>query len=361
MPGSLYAGAMCGTSLDGIDLVLVTDQGGIHSTSHTAFEPTIQARLSTMQRDSALARSSITHAALSRDVAVTVAKALQEHLQRLDVATEEVRALGWLGITVFYQPPIDGGVELILVGDAGELASRAGVPVVAGVREGDIANGGAGAPLCGAFHEASGMLSPRSAVLNLGGIANITLPNLAFDVGPGNTLLDLVSRTQFQRPYDGGGAIAASGTRIQPLLASMLGDPYFAREAPKTTGVEYFSAAWLDEHLRRAAAREASPHDLLATLVELTAATCAQALPASIDRLLVCGGGASNASIMGRLATRCHPVKVAPTDIAGYPADAVEAMCVAWYARQFCEDQTVDLRAATGSSHVTTLGKLYQP
>ena len=247
------------------------------------------------------------------------------------------------------------------------LAERCGIDVIADLRSRDVAAGGQGAPLVPAFHRAVfGRAGATIAVLNLGGIANLTVlradgATIGFDCGPANALMDHWCQRHTGQPFDAGGAWAAAGHVAPALLASLLADPYFALSPPKSTGRDLFHPSWLARHLQGPAAT-LPPVDVQATLAELTAAICAADLRAHAPgarALLVCGGGALNRHLMQRLAALLPGVTVDATDAHGLPANQVEACAFAWFARAFVRCEGVDLETVTGAAGARRLGALY--
>ena len=238
--------------------------------------------------------------------------------------------------------------------------------MVADLRSRDLAAGGQGAPLVPAFHRAEFGRPGRSlAVLNLGGISNLTLladdgSVLGFDCGPGNALLDHWIGRQLSRPFDAGGRWAASGHVVLPLLQDLQREPFFDLPPPKSTGRDLFHAAWLEQRLAPFAGL--APADVQATLAELTAWVCARDLQRwapSIRELRVCGGGAFNTDLMQRIAVRAVGVDVRSTAERGLPPDQVEACAFAWLARQFVRREPASLPSVTGARGARVLGCLY--
>ncbi|GIF50983.1 anhydro-N-acetylmuramic acid kinase [Asanoa ferruginea] len=229
------------------------------------------------------------------------------------------------GQTLFHAAT-DGTLQL---GQPAWIAERTGLPVVADVRVRDVAAGGQGAPLVPVLDLM--LLAGREGrwgAVNLGGIANLTVAvpdeTCAYDTGPGNALIDAAALAVTGEPYDRGGALAASGTVRTELLDRLLVEPYYARNPPKSTGKELFSAAYLD------GAGGYQPADLLATLTELTAATVGAELRRHrLDHVLVSGGGVRNRTLLKRLAARAPGVTFVPSDEFGLPADAKEAVLFA--------------------------------
>ena len=207
----------------------------------------------------------------------------------------------------------------------------------------------------------------KRQVLNIGGIANLTLLGdrhgdvRGFDCGPGNALMDAWCERHTGRPYDDDGRWAASGQVDVRLLDSLLSEPYFALAPPKSTGRDLFHGGWLEAALR-SSGTEQSPADVQATLVELTARAAADALRLAAGQtreLLVCGGGAFNSHLMSRLSSLLPGIEVASTATRGVPPDQVEALAFAWLAQRFVERQPGNLPAVTGARGPRVLGALH--
>ena len=383
---TLYIGLMSGTSMDGVDGVLVdiadlsaSRAAGspalrVLADAHVAMPDALGAELLALNSAGAdeLRRGALAANALARLQAEVVARLLvASHVEPGDV-----RAVGSHGQTVRHRPgEFDGTGFTIQLNNGALLAEACGIDVVCDFRGRDIAAGGQGAPLVPAFHEAVFGGSIARAVLNVGGIANLTLlpgttsstasadiaPVRGFDCGPGNALMDHWCRLHTGAAFDDEGRWAASGTVDPSLLARLLADAYFAKAPPKSTGRDLFNADWLTSVLGTAPAQLA-PVDVQATLLELTARGAIDALrthaPATRE-LLVCGGGALNGALMARLAVLWPGLDVKTTDTAGLPATQVEATAFAWLARQFCERLPGNRAAVTGAAGPRILGALY--
>ena len=377
-----FIGLMSGTSLDGVDGVLVqtaepqaappavSDQAfGARLVSlahtHVAFSGDLQSQLLSLNRSGPdeLHRAALATNALMRAYAEVVGQLLR----RVGLDAAHVSALGAHGQTVRHRPgEFDGHGYTLQLMNGSLLAELTGIPVVCDFRARDVAAGGQGAPLVPAFH--AGCFSRAGvdvAVLNIGGIANLTLLRaggevLGFDTGPGNMLMDLWILRHLGRPYDAEGAWAAGGRVQADLLASMLKEPYLDRWPPKSTGRDLFDADWLNEHTVGFAA---TAKDVMATLTEYTAATVAQALQRhapNCSELLVCGGGAFNAHLMSRLAGLLPAgTKVQSTAAAGLPPDQVEAMAFAWLAQAHMAGAAGNLPSVTGAKGPRVLGAHY--
>jgi len=231
-----------------------------------------------------------------------------------------------------------------------------------------MAAGGQGAPLAPAFHAAMlGHDGVRRVVVNLGGIANITVlpgdagtPILGFDTGPANCLLDAWAGRQLGLPFDRDGAFAASGRVDAALLSRCLADPYFALPPPKSTGREVFHPAWLERQL---AGTPIAPADVQATLLALSARTVAAAIrrhAAEARDVLVCGGGVHNPALMAALAAELAPLPVRSIAERGIDPDFVEAMLFAWLAHERLGGRpAADVARATGARGARVLGGIY--
>ena len=282
-------------------------------------------------------------------------------------AERKVAVIGCHGQTVRHQPHGQSAFTMQL-GDAARIACRTATPVVADFRSADIAAGGQGAPLATGFHhEIFADASRPRAVLNLGGIANIThLPNrdadkvIGFDTGPANTLIDEFCAMHFNAPFDQGGALAARGEVQSRWLDALLQDEYFTRPPPKSTGREHFNRAWLAQHQQGEFAA-INAHDALATLTALTAESIArqlQTLHPAPAKIYACGGGVRNATLMQMLTAR-SPASICLTDQLGIDAQWVEASAFAWMAARTLRREVGVLPSVTGARWGTVAGAVY--
>lgn len=365
----LYIGLMSGTSMDGVDAALCELQGTrfarVRALHTRSYDPPLRKDLLRLSRETtALTLEHI--AKLDHAVAETFARTATELLRRAKVPAARIRALGSHGQTVFHDPR--GVKSSLQLGDPSLIAARTGLTVVADFRRADIARGGQGAPLVPAFHHAV-MASAKESrcVLNLGGIANITvLPGLAaakvrgFDTGPGNGLMDEWSEHQRGQAMDTGGKWAASGVLIPGLLDVLLADPYFAAKPPKSTGRGYFKLDWARQ--RYAGLGTAAPADVQRTLCELTARSVADAIARharGTKKILACGGGTANDFLLERLRTLTR-AQVESTQSLGLAPQAVEAAAFAWLAMRTLKGLPGNLPAVTGAKHAAVLGGIYR-
>ena len=363
-----YIGLISGTSVDAIDAVLVRFEphGVTLLKTHVARYPkALRERLLTAIRNpesftvDEVGELDTWVGACFRDAALGL-------LDSAGMQASDVRAIGSHGQTIRHRPDAANRFTF-QIGDPSTIATGTGIETVADFRRADLALGGEGAPLVPAFHRSLFAAAGRPrAILNLGGIANLTLlpgddrPVTGFDVGPANSLMDLWSERHLDRPYDEGGRWAASGTVNSALLGRMRSDPWFDTTPPKSTGFEYFNAGWLERHELDGLAAE----DVQATLCELTAATVASALEAwapGTNELYVCGGGAHNHTLMHALAVRLSRARVTSTSSVGLHPDWVEATAFAWLAARRISRQTGSLASVTGAERDTVLGGVYTP
>lgn len=372
---ALFVGLISGTSADGIDAALVRLADAADGTLHCELRHALTAPWNATLRERLVelgqggdARSLEEIATLDAQVGEAFAAATLQLLREAGVAAHEVCAIGSHGQTIRHRPAgaqHDGRHPFSWqIGDAHRIAELTGVTTVADFRRRDIAAGGHGAPLVPAFHAAL-LHDAREnrAVLNLGGIANFTLLPAdgdvrGFDTGPANALLDAWCARHTGRPFDADGAWAASGRVDAALLERLLDDPWFALPPPKSSGREQFHLDWLHAQLRGSEA----PADVQATLLELSAATVADALRATqpqTARVLVCGGGVRNAALIARIGARLPGTAVESTAAHGLDADFVEAMAFAWLARQALLGRPGNLPAVTGARGLRVLGAVY--
>lgn len=362
----LFAGLMSGTSLDGVDGVLAefSSAGSLKVVSHAyrAFPEAVRSELLALNTSGPdeLHRSALAASTLAGLYTEVVA----ELLDHAKVPAAAVRAIGSHGQTVRHRPALGYTWQ---INNPALLAERSGIAVVADFRSRDVAAGGQGAPLVAAFHRALfGAAGETRAVLNLGGISNLTAlladgHTTGFDCGPANVLMDLWCLRHTGSRFDADGAWASEGTIHPRLLDVLLQEPYFDAAPPKSTGRDLFNAAWLEERLQLAGPAR-SPADVQATLCELTAVTCARAVQAhagAARELLVCGGGALNKHLMSRLAHHLPGVAVRMTDERGLPAQHVEAAAFAWLAYRHLHGEPGNLSAVTGAAGPRVLGALY--
>ena len=365
--GGLFLGLISGTSVDGIDAALVSFANAPKLIQARTYPmPTSLAeevlRLSQAQRPLMLDDLG----RLDTRLGAAFADAANALLQEADIAATSVVAIGSHGQTLRHLPAGDAPFTMQLA-DASLIAECTGITTVADFRRRDVAAGGQGAPLVPAFHAATLSDSRESrAVLNIGGIANLTLlpsqgPVRGFDTGPGNGLMDAWCLKHRGERFDRGGAFAAEGKAQPALLARLLDDPWLALPPPKSTGRDHYHLPWLDQHLADFAAL--TPQDVQATLAAFTAESIAQALKRTLPdgrRVLVCGGGVHNPVLMRELATRLPGTIVESTRAFGIDPDFMEAMAFAWLARETLAGRPGNLVDVTGARGPRILGAIHR-
>jgi anhydro-N-acetylmuramic acid kinase len=355
---SLYVGLMSGTSLDGVDAVLADfthARPRILGSGHVGFGAGLRRELLSLNAPGAdeIRRAALAGNALAR----CYAQAVRRVLARARKGAGAIRAIGCHGQTVRHRPGLGFTTQ---IGNAALLAELTGIRVVADLRSRDVAAGGEGAPLAPALHAAIFASDNEDrAVLNLGGIANLTLLRrgrkvVGFDTGPGNCLLDQWAALHLGTRYDRNGAWAAGGEVRERLLERMLREPYLRARPPKSTGRDLFNAAWL----RRMLKEKAPPRDVQATLLELTARSVARHC-AGLKRVIVCGGGVNNRALMRRLAVLVAPAGLESSERHGIHPQHVEATAFAWLAMRTLEGKPGNLPAVTGARGARVLGALY--
>ncbi len=364
----LYIGLMSGTSMDGIDAVVVRfaeRSVRIEGTCRQAYPDTLRRALLNAAA-TPVDRPIDNIGSLDRQVGECFRDAALKLLQDCGIAANDVRAIGSHGQTVRHQPDAIAPYSL-QIGNPATIAAGTGIDTVADFRSADIAAGGQGAPLVPPFHEwLFGGTRGERVILNIGGIANVTIlgagdaPVVGFDTGPGNTLLDRWVQKHRKTPFDRNGDWAASGSCVEELLERLLAFEYFSLEPPKSTGLEDFNLGWLQQHHPETFA----PADVQATLAELTARTIADSVkkyaPTS-QALYVCGGGAHNADLLARLSRSLPGSKVDTTRAVGLDPDWVEAVAFAWLAMRTMNGETGNLPSVTGASHKVVLGAIHSP
>lgn len=368
---TLYVGLMSGTSMDGIDagLFAIGERSCTTQATHRQEYPAaLRAGLQRAIRHPG-ACDVDTIGRLDNWVGECFMQATEALVAQSGTDKSLIRAIGSHGQTIRHQPRAERPFTL-QIGDPNIIAAGTGLTTVADFRRRDVALGGEGAPLATAFHK--WFLSDREenrVVLNLGGIANITVLPAAegtvfgFDTGPANTLLDAWIQQTQDRQYDRNGDWGESGEVSPELLRALLSDPYFRSRPPKSTGFEYFNLEWLQTFIARVSRQESiRDEDVQATLTALTATSVADAVrryaPAT-RRLLACGGGVYNGSLMRRLREQLPDVLVESTAGYGLDPEWVEAATFAWLAKRCLDRQPGNLPDVTGASRATILGAVY--
>ena len=372
MAAELFIGLMSGTSLDGVDGVLADFSDGriaVKAYATAEFPVALRAELMALNTpgDNELHRAALAGNGLANAYAGVVHQLLADS----GAAAGTIAAIGAHGQTVRHRPlEFDDVGYTLQINNPSLLAELTGIDVVGDFRSRDLAAGGQGAPLVPAFHRALFARADETvAVLNIGGISNLSLlpatnaPEGAivrgFDCGPGNALMDHWCQTHLGQPFDRGGQWAASGQVLPALLTQLRAEPYFAHPPPKSTGRDLFNPTWLATCLGTAAM---VPADVQATLAELTASTCAADVAShgkDSKLLIVCGGGALNDHLLGRLRALLPGIQVVASAEQGLPPQQVEAAAFAWLARCTVRREAGNLASVTGARGARVLGAIY--
>ncbi len=377
-PRDVYVGLMSGTSLDGISAAVVRFGAGGPGVT-TVGDPELLGFLTHPygQRDRQRLERAIHEGAttaewcqLGFDMGTWLANAAVAVLAESGVARSAVRAIGSHGQTVWHEP----GRSTWQIGESAVIAERTGLDVVSDFRVRDMAAGGQGAPLVSIadvllFAPAEGW----RALQNIGGIGNVTIvPSggrgggvRAFDTGPGVVVIDAVVRSlRPALPFDVDGQLARRGRVIAGVVDALLADPYFAAPPPKSTGRELFDARYVARFIERcrSASVSATPEDIVATAVSLTARSIADAyarfVPEPVGDVLLSGGGARNPTLAGAIAEALAPRVVRPFADVYFDGEAKEAVAFALLAALHVAGRPGNVPPATGAAGPRILGKL---
>ena len=354
---------MSGTSTDGIDVILAdlaAKTPRVIAFHSTAFPPSLRRELLALNTpgENEIERGQLAANALAQ----LYANAVNAVLANSNTPPEEIAAIGCHGQTVRHRPELGFTLQL---NNAALIAELTAITVVADFRSRDIAAGGQGAPLVPAFHDGVFRSETETrVVINIGGIANVTVlepgkPAWGFDCGPGGCLMDAWAEMHIGKPFDDGGAWAAQGQTLPRVLGHYLNDNYFQAAPPKSTGRDYFNLEWLEQKLTGSE----SAVDVQATLLSLTANSISDHVKRyapGCTSVLICGGGAYNKTLTAQIAQQLSRAVVTRTDSLGLPAQQVEALAFAWFAKQAVEGRALDLRATTGAKRAAVLGAIYR-
>ncbi|MDO8901293.1 MAG: anhydro-N-acetylmuramic acid kinase [Phenylobacterium sp.] len=364
-------GFMTGTSLDAVDMaVLETDGETIE-----AFGPAGERKLTDAVRKLVVAATEAARGwarnspepAVFEEAAAAIARehleAAEAFLAEHDLAWSDIDLIGMHGQTVLHERPKDGQIgRTVQLGDAAWLAEQTGVPVAFDFRSADVAAGGEGAPLAPIYHlaraRAAGM-APPLAVLNVGGVANVTLwPGVgelvAFDTGPGNGMIDLLVQARGAGRFDDKGNYASVGMVDEGMLRALLAHPYFDAPPPKSLDRYDFSLEPLEE---------LKLEDAAATLVAFTAEAVKMGflkLEVSPEVVVVCGGGRHNPEIMKALRERLKAQVLSAEDV-DWRGDAIEAEAFAYLAARTARGLPISFPKTTGAPSPMTGGRIVRP
>jgi anhydro-N-acetylmuramic acid kinase len=386
----LVLGLMSGTSVDGIDVALVrigpsiTDNAArahLENFAAIPFPAAVRAEVLRIAEGTGVTTAEISQ--LNFRLGRLFAEAALRACRKFRVPTRRISLIGSHGQTIFHQgrPSRFFGRSIastLQIGEPAVIAAITGITTVGDFRPADIAVGGQGAPLV-PFGDYLLYRDARRgrAVLNIGGIANVTIipkaapPRavLAFDTGPGNMVVDALVRhfTRGRRSYDAGARMASQGRLLPALLDTLFGEKYFRQPPPKSAGREQYGQAYVEKILAWGRRHRASPEDLVRSATVFTALSISAALHrwvlprTSIAQLIVSGGGARNPLILAQLSAALGGIEVTATDALGLPGDAKEAFIFALLADETLRGRPANLPSATGASRPAILGKICYP
>lgn len=372
-----FIGLLSGTSADGADCAIVDfgpPRPHLEAFQTVPYPSELRAQILDLASSNYRGRDPLDFlGALDAELGEFFGQTVIRILSESGISSRRIQAIGSHGQTVRHRPK--GTYPFtIQIGDPNRIAAQSGILTVADFRRMDLAYGGGGAPLVPSFwNECLEPDSPASraktVILNLGGIANLTLlPPLVpevmgFDTGPANTLLDGWVSEQTGQPCDQDGFFSSQGRVIPELLEDLARDDYFSRPPPKSTGPEYFSRDWLQSRLAQQHVHATAP-DIARTLTALTAFTVTQAVLAHApagNRLLVSGGGGKNPLFMEEIRHRLPGWTVTTTRAVGFDPDALEAIAFAWLAWKRLSHEPASLPSVTGARKPAVLGAIYRP
>ncbi|ABL01818.1 protein of unknown function UPF0075 [Candidatus Ruthia magnifica str. Cm (Calyptogena magnifica)] len=347
-----YIGLMSGTSLDGVDGVIINGMGRkVLTQAYLPYSDKLKKSLLELTQNSKTLLENLAN--IDIQVANCFSDTVYLLLQQAGLKVKNIKAIGSHGQSIFHK----GGKYSMQIGHGALIAEQTSITTVADFRMQDVAAGGQGAPLTPLYHQH--ILNGKDGVIiNLGGIANITHSFnggvVGFDTGPANTLLDNWIKKNKGLDYDQDGVWSRSGLVNESLLNSMLADDYFYQGYPKSTGPEYFNLDWLSQHLNGTE----QPEDVQRTLIELSVMSISANIPLGADTYL-CGGGVHNLFLFERLVYQNPDSKVTLTNDLGVFVDYVEAAAFGFFAQRTLAGLPSNLPSVTGAKSERVLGAIY--
>jgi anhydro-N-acetylmuramic acid kinase len=365
MQTEYYIGIMSGTSLDGIDICIVQKENQTNNGKEknyfslveflcVAYPSEIKEDLNQFNLSQEANLSKLAY--LEKRLAELYSQAVKQILEKAKMQANQITAIGCHGQTIFHQPTRFS----IQLGHPAFIAKHTGITTVADFRIDDMANNGQGAPIAPAFHQFMFADKPAMAIVNIGGIANISIINteniIGFDTGPGNGLMDEICQQHLNQGFDKNGEIAQKTPVNQPLLNKLLQDDYFTTPAPKSTGRDYFNLDWFKPKLTG----NESITEQVSTLNQLTATSIAEAINQhKVSEVLICGGGAENTTLLARIAEQTK-VPVATTKKYDINPHSLESFMCAWLAEQRLSKKPIKLHKITGAKKDSILGGIWE-
>ena len=354
----LIFGVMSGTSLDGIDVVLIrviNNQIKLIDFVHKPYTNSLAEALLFAQKPSHNDLEVSIELGLSH--AKITASIINNMLKKLKINAKNVCCIGYHGQTIRHQPVRKFSIQ---IGSAHMLAEKTNIAVVADFRNRDIVAGGEGAPLVPAFHQqAFSSPTKNRVIINIGGISNLTYLKTnhkltGFDCGPGNLLIDHWIQKNKNKSYDDQGQWASTGNIIPNLLKEFMKEPFFQKKLPKSTGRDLFNAGWLENFNHK----NENPADVQRTLLELSALSISSAIDKycnQVDEIFICGGGSKNLFLKNRL-EQLTTFQINDTEELGISSQSVEAVAFGWLANECINNVPNNSPEITGSAGLRILG-----
>ncbi|MDD5359287.1 MAG: anhydro-N-acetylmuramic acid kinase [Sulfurovaceae bacterium] len=379
--GELCIGVMSGTSLDGVDIALCDfDKNKKVKLKHFdsfLFDVALKNDILKAINECVTLKEI---GSIDDELGQMYAKYIKDFIKIYNLNPQDIKAIGLHGQTLWHEPKLGFSMQL---GNPNRVAYETKIPVVCDIRRMDMASGGQGAPFAPLFHKLM-FDAPKTAVVNIGGMANITILGydlIGYDIGCGNVLMDSWCQKYFDTSYDKDGEMAESGQIDKKLLELMLNDSYFKQNYPKSTGREYFNMGWIEEKLFRHSVLDTESNEILKqvqdddelhhykklktnilrTLTELTAMTIVnEAKKFDIESIILCGGGTKNKFLVERIGS-LFGKDVKLTSDYGVREDAIEAMMMAYFAFLRVNKIPSNLKSITGAKENLIAGGLYEP
>lgn len=362
-----YIGLLSGTSVDGIDVALVAidkDKIELINTHEQVFSTALKADVQSIIQSQTVNLKQLSDTDIQ--LAMEFSKAVEALIKKSQINKKDIVAIGSHGQTIFHQPDGCNGEykNTMQIGSAHTIAAQTGIKVIANFRNLDMAYGGQGAPLAPLIHQKLFyQASKNTAVINLGGIANISfigndfIQPIGFDIGPANCLMDQWIDKHKQLPFDKNGEWAKQGKLNTKLLNDLLNDQYFSKPFPKSTGREYFNLNWLNSYLDDTTTiSEANVQTTLAHLTAVSITNAIKNMPNAIDSIVLMGGGARNQHLKSLIQQYSLITTWSAED-----ADWIEAILFAYLAYKRINNEKIDLSSFTGSTHPILVGDIIEP
>ena len=363
----IYVGLMSGTSVDSVDCAtmdLSSEEVRVQSCKNFEIPKDLKKDIIQSSQSKKIDQELIDD--LDFRMAEVLVESVKEIISDSNIEVKDIKAIGSHGQTIKHEPRSETPYTL-QIGDPQKISNDLNITTVGNYRHDDIEAGGEGAPLTPVFHNTVfGSDGKKKAIVNIGGITNITALNyselIGFDTGPGNCLMDCWSRIHNVGNYDDRGSWASSGTINQSLLGVMMEDEYFSRKYPKSTGPDYFSHEWIQKNLLKLS-KEIPAEDVQATLAQVTVVSLIESINSlnlSKENIYLCGGGVHNDFLCSEINKQCE-ARVSTTLELGIDPDYLEAICFGWLAKQRIEKKSFNLSKVTGSKGEVYLGRIYEP